>query len=311
MVDIRFFIITILLICEPVVLIAQGQITGQGEITGQGVIGGNGSSGTWSDIPRKIVLTVGIKIKDQSGEHFQSGGAAVLVSDAAHRTFIATALHVFDNPEKHWAPDTLQIRGWKDEGKSRYIDFGETLQVRKDGKPLSTASKQFDLAIIPAPSAIIRSVQADPENGRKQFFAPGPQELGGDEDVYDGADVFILGFPALVGTQYQQHALMRSGIIAWTNTTGPTKHEFLVDARIFPGNSGGPVFSSAAGMTRDAGLRTGKPIKLLGIVSQTINAQPELVLGMRLPNEAMVVGAAGVGVIEPAQALIDLMAQVP
>ena len=81
-----------------------------------------------------------------------------------------------------------------------------------------------------------------------------PSTIASDDDTYDGADAFILGFPGLVGDRYQQRALMRAGIIAWTDSSGPADHELLVDARIFPGNSGGPVFSSAAGMTRDAGL---------------------------------------------------------
>jgi hypothetical protein len=125
--------------------------------------------------------------------------------------------------------------------------------------------------------------------------------------TYDGEDVFVLGFPALVGEQYQQRALMRSGIIAWTDSSGPADHEFLIDARIFPGNSGGPVFSSPAGIDRDASISTGKPIRLVGLVSQTINAKPDVAFGVRLPDNAMVIGAAGVGVIEPAQELLKLM----
>jgi hypothetical protein len=138
-----------------------------------------------------------------------------------------------------------------------------------------------------------------------------PKDIADSNDTYDGADVFILGFPGLVGDQYQQRALMRSGIIAWTDSAQPTNFEFLVDARIFPGNSGGPVFSSAAGMTRDAGIVAGKSIKLLGIVSQTINAKPELALGIPLPKDGLVVGAAGVGIIEPAAGIAELLAQVP
>jgi hypothetical protein len=64
-------------------------------------------------------------------------------------------------------------------------------------------------------------------------------------------------------------------------------------------------------MTKNAYLSTGRVIKLLGIVSKTINAKPELALGLHLPDAAMVIGAAGVGLIEPAQELVNLMAEVP
>jgi len=44
----------------------------------------------------------GIKRKDEIGkERFFTGGVAVLVTDSANRPFIATALHVFDNPSEH------------------------------------------------------------------------------------------------------------------------------------------------------------------------------------------------------------------
>jgi hypothetical protein len=284
-------------------VVMQG-VTLQGHVT----TSGQNITGTWSDRPRRATLTFGIKGKDElRKDRFLTGGAGILVEDSAGRHFIATALHVFENPAQNWAPDSLQVRCWRDEQKSRYEEFGYTLQLRKDGQPLYRGSKTLDLAVIPAPQELLDRVADDQHHA----IVAGPEDLGGSEDIYDGADVFILGFPGLVGDQYQQRAFMRFGIIAWTNSTGPADHEFLVDARIFPGNSGGPVFSSAAGITRDGGLASGKQIRLLGIVSQTINAKPELALGIHLPAEAMVVGAAGAGVIEPAHALIELMAQVP
>jgi hypothetical protein len=302
-------VVAVFLIIAPFIGFSQVVTSGRVITSGQVVTSGaDTEGGTWSDRPRRATLAVGLKQKDEFGkERFFTGGAAVLVTDSANRTFIATALHVFDNPSEHWAPESLQVRGWRDELKGRYEDFGVTLQVRKDGQALFTASKEFDLAVIPAPQAILDLIADDDH----KYVVVSPAMIAGDNDTYDGADVFILGFPGLVGDQYQQRALMRAGVIAWTDTSGPSDHEFLVDARIFPGNSGGPVFSAAGGMTRTAGWETGKAIKFLGIVSQTINAKSELALGHTLPKEAMVIGAAGVGIIEPAHALIGLMARVP
>jgi hypothetical protein len=270
--------------------------------------GGTTGGASWSDLPRRATLAVGVKQPDAVGvDRFSTGGAAVLIQDSRNRIFVATALHVFYQPKIHWAPETLQIRGWRDEGKDRYKEFGSTLLLRANGKPLYVASTKFDLAILPATQELLNRLLDDDH----KYFALRPTDIAGVDDTYDGADVFILGFPSLVGDQYQQRALMRSGIIAWTDSSGPIEHEFLVDSRIFPGNSGGPVFSSAAGMTRRGALQAGKQIKLLGLVSQTINARPEVALGMQLPKEGVIIGAAGVGVIEPAYELVDLMAQVP
>ena len=288
---------------------SQATMGGKAEMSGKAEMGGGYNyPGTWADFVRRATLAVGIIQPDQVGvKRFTTGGAAVIIRDSRNRVFIATALHVFQEPSKNWAPDTLQIRGWRDERNDRYKDFGSVLPVRSNGKPLYVASTKFDLAVVPITQEIVNRLLDDD----RKLYTIDPTIVGGVDDTYDGADVFILGFPGLVGDQYQQRALMRSGIIAWTDSSGPVDHEFLVDSRIFPGNSGGPVFSSAAGMTRNASISTGKQIKLLGLVSKTINAKPELALGMHLPEDAAVIGAAGVGVIEPAHELLDLMAQIP
>jgi hypothetical protein len=268
--------------------------------------GSNLIGSSWSDGPRRATLALGLITKDEAGiNRFTSGAAAVLLKDSSNRVFIATALHVFENPAERWAPDSLQVRGWKDEKKTRYEDFGSVLQLRKNGVPLYTASRQFDLAVIPAPQEILQRI-AD-ENHIATVY--GPDWIGTPSEIYDGADVFILGYPALVGAQVSQRALMRSGTIAWADSSHLADHEFYVDGRIIPGNSGGPVFASAAGITRSAGIESGKATKLLGIVSQPMTTQPELALGAHGPRDPSAPTSAGVGVIEPAHALIDLMAQ--
>lgn len=285
------------------VMSGNAQMSGNARMTG-----GVTYSGSWSDYVRRATVAVGIIQKDTYGKsRFMTGATAVVIRDSANRVFIATALHVFDEPSRQWAPESLQIRGWRDEQKSRYEEFGSILTLRRNGHPLFTASKKFDLAIVPITEDILNRLLD--KDGK--IYTISPSTTADANDTYDGADVFILGFPALVGEEYQSRALMRSGIIAWTESSDPAEHEFLVDSRIFPGNSGGPVFSSAAGMTKDASIESSRAIKLLGIVSQTINAKPEIAFGLHLPAEAMVIGAAGVGVIEPAQELIALMSQIP
>jgi len=286
--------------------LSQAAPSGRTSTTNSAPQGGIDPAGPWSDGPRRATLALGLISKDETGKsRFTSGAAAVLLKDVNNRVFIATALHVFDNPAEHWAPDSLQVRGWKDEKKTRYEDLGSLLQLRSGGRPLFTASAKFDLAVIPATQEILQRI-ADDSHIATVY---GPDWIAGANETYDGADVFILGFPALEGAQYQQRAVMRSGIVAWTDSPNPVDHEFLVDARIVPGNSGGPVFSSASGITRTAGIESGKAVKLLGIVSQPKNAQPELVLGSHLPREAAIPAAAGITTIEPAHALIELMAQ--
>lgn len=63
------------------------------------------------------------------------------------------------------------------------------------------------------------------------------------EDVGEGQSVYILGYPMSLVDPNEHYAVLRSGSIARIRDTlegrSPT---FLLDAFIFPGNSGGPVF---------------------------------------------------------------------
>jgi V8-like Glu-specific endopeptidase len=293
------------------VVMSMASIHGQSTLGGRTTIGGkitisgnSTSSNSWSDTMRKATLAVGQVAKDEFHvDHFQTGGVAILICDKNNHFFIATAKHVFENGETNWRPESLQFRGWRDERNSRYHDFGTQVMLRHNGQPLYTASTTFDLAIIPATNGLLERVKTDPHSA----VAIGPVEIADSDETYDGKDVIVLGFPALVGEQYQQRALMRSGIIAWTDSSGPADHEFLIDARIFPGNSGGPVFSTPSGVNRDSTISTGRAVKLLGLVSQTINAKPDAAFGIPLPKDGLVLGAAGIGIIEPAEELIKLM----
>jgi hypothetical protein len=67
-------------------------------------------------------------------------------------------------------------------------------------------------------------------------------------------------------------AIIRSGIIAWTDPEGPATHRFLVDSILLPGNSGGPVFRVPTGITRDGHIANGGSVSLLGIAVDTLTA---------------------------------------
>lgn len=60
--------------------------------------------------------------------------------------------------------------------------------------------------------------------------------------VTEGARVFVLGFPMGLVDKMRQYAICRSGCVARIRDLleGTTK-DFMVDATVFPGNSGGPV----------------------------------------------------------------------
>jgi S1-C subfamily serine protease len=61
--------------------------------------------------------------------------------------------------------------------------------------------------------------------------------------VFEGDSVYIIGFPMGLNTPAMQYAIVRFGCIARVRDAYDAKRgPFLVDASVFPGNSGGPVF---------------------------------------------------------------------
>ncbi len=195
-------------------------------------------------------------------------------------------------------------------------DFGVPLQLISNGKAIwRGADDGSDLAVAPLPD--LRKY-AD-------LHAIGIQDFGTDDDIYQGASVVILGYPALLGEAYLATPIARSGIVAWTDPNGLDK-PFLVDANVFEGNSGGPVFHSRSGMSRYGGMLIGGGITLIGIVSQDakeyaqvigagpqgpfIGTSPDPGTGKPSPIFAEVKNIGGIGVIEPISKAKRLVLQV-
>ena len=81
----------------------------------------------------------------------------------------------------------------------------------------------------------------------------------------EGNEIFILGFPLAQVTEDKNYVIARQGIIAriqdWYDNASKF---FLIDASIFPGNSGGPVLAKPTVHTYGKSITTAK---LIGMVS--------------------------------------------
>lgn len=91
------------------------------------------------------------------------------------------------------------------------------------------------------------------------------------DELFEGDELFFLGFPlGIKSLSGGIHPLVRQGIIAFKHENGP----FLIDAHVYPGNSGSPVFLKPSVIDFDEKGNTtiGKvrPPKLIGIISSYI-----------------------------------------
>lgn len=97
------------------------------------------------------------------------------------------------------------------------------------------------------------------------------------DDVKVGDEVFVLGFPSsVVLSQNPSVHYLRNGVVS----SKPGPPEIIIDAFLFPGNSGGPVYwKQATGIHFGSGLSgtdvPGRESKLIGLVSRTLQYSEE------------------------------------
>jgi hypothetical protein len=251
---------------------------------------------------RRSTVSLGIRVSDGHGQtRFATVGSGVFVAWDEHHGCLLTAKHVFYNPEKSFFPTVLYLRLPQTEPRAA-DDLGVELRLVVNGQNLWRGADDADLAVIGLPDM----------SAYKDLHAIFLTDFGGEDDLYQGASVVVLGYPELLGPDYQTTPIARNGIVAWTNPEGRLDHTFLVDANVFSGNSGGPVFHLPTGVSRNGGFSVGGAAKLIGIVSKDayeeapihVGETPVNVInqqtGVTVPMTAQVLNIGGIGIVEPA-----------
>ena len=147
-------------------------------------------------------------------------------------------------------------------------NFGKTKRIQLT-QWLFHPDPAVDLAILPLAPALNPLLSA----GEKFVFAPTDQSLIPTDsqlrELTPLEDVLIIGYPDGISDTVNNVPVLRKGITAtpaYLNFRGEPK--FLLDAAIFPGSSGSPVFLFNQGSwpSRAGGLSIGTRINLLGVV---------------------------------------------
>lgn len=203
------------------------------------------------------VVALGLRQPDSSIQYNASGFVycvAIDHDDEGHKryaTFIVTNRHVI-------------------EGSSELF----TRQSHPSGVNIVTNSFERDWTVHPNPQidvAVFPIHSTEPGGGTiypKSFYNDRDTMLRGrliETEFREGNEIFVLGFPlALVGGD-RNYAIARQGIIAriqdWYDDAA---NSFLIDASIFPGNSGGPVLAKPTLHTYGTAITSAK---LIGMVS--------------------------------------------
>lgn len=148
---------------------------------------------------------------------------------------MVTAAHVLEQMQGDTA--TLHLRRRVDEATNAWVQVPYTLQIRKNGQPLWKRHPEADVAAMylyvpnEAPVTPITPL----------MFAD--DKMLSEYGVNPGDEVRCLGYPLGLASNEAGFPVLRSGKIASYPLTPTDKTKsFLVDLRVFKGNSGGPVY---------------------------------------------------------------------
>jgi hypothetical protein len=252
---------------------------------------------------RRATIALGIVAKIGNVSKFAATGSAVIVALDEQYGCLLTAKHmVFDEPTGKNIP-LLWMRLPSTAGKDEE-PIALTLLDRQ-GRNLWKASPEGgDLVVIPLPWAELK--------GRNEDAVEISDFANPQNDVFEGANVIVLGYPQIAEEKYLSSPISRGGIVAWADPNDPSGTPFLVDANLYNGNSGGPVFLVRNGTDRYGNFSLGGGLAFLGIVSKApLQPAPVVSAGGTVyrqnpisrvlnPEFAMVANVGGIGIIEPA-----------
>ncbi len=224
---------------------------------------------------------------------------------------LVTAKHVFEDSLRKWKPAELQLRfSWFDD---KPVDeyFGFRLPLIEGGKKNWFAHDNPEVDLAAMPLLIPKGVDIGIESIKVQPYS----QIATQDDLYEGANVFVLGYPGAIGSEYWTKALVRQGIISWVSRSDSLKSKILIDCDVFPGNSGGPVFYIPIGIGKDGNIQSGGEIKFLGIISQRRFSPTEVVdsktqnpiLIDSIGTKLMSFESIGIGIVEPAMRVKELL----
>ena len=153
----------------------------------------------------------------------------------AYRVWLITNKHVLEDQKKIF----LKFNSLQDPKSKDY----EVNLLFKNGRPtwIGHPTKSIDIAALLLNPMFLRG-----EDRKFDYFRSDQDILAKDEmissKISEGDRIFVLGFPMGLVDKDRQYVICRGGCIARiSDYLEDHANDFLIDALVFPGNSGGPV----------------------------------------------------------------------
>ena len=213
-------------------------------------------------LPQTIMsATVEVEQPLPDGKHTIGTGFLINAPapDGRARTVLVTANHVFDRMTEAQAHVGYRVQG-KD-GAWRYDP--EPIVIRAHAAALWTRNPDRDVAaiVVKAPAAFAKAA------------IPLSWLAGGDTyakyGIGPGDEMMVLGYPQGLSADSAGFPILRSGRVASLIDPPRESPTFLLDFRVFPGNSGGPVYISETRPASEA--NPAEPVQFVtGMLTQQV-----------------------------------------
>lgn len=215
----------------------------------------------------RSVVAIGTKVDETSGTHWIGTGFMYRQDrhgpNGTSNLFLVTNGHVVEDD------DEIILKMNRESGLPP-VEF--SVSLREDPEFLTYHPGDVDLVVLPLPSESLTKemVESYPISETESLTLDKAKEA----EVAEGDGIFTIGFPlGLVGYEEQNFPIVKQGCIAriqdWLSGGSAS---ILIDANIFPGNSGGPVFLQPTPVAVE-GTTTNPVPYLIGMVSGYIPYQ--------------------------------------
>ena len=207
------------------------------------------------------VVALGIPASNGSIQYKATGflyGHPVGESGGEYRIFLITNRHVVEHI------DMLKARFNRPMGSDSKI-YDVPLRGN-DGSMLWTGHPSSDVA------AVLISPKQLEKDGIKFTWIPGDRQLDLEQarelQISEGDGIFVLGFPLGLAGEKRNYTIVRQGCIARIRDwLGGNSRTILIDATVFPGNSGGPVVTKPE-IASIKGTKFNNSSRLIGMISR-------------------------------------------
>ena len=204
-------------------------------------------------------------------------------TDDRKGAILITNRHVVDNTIRGHVTFTL-VDGSKDDSVP-LLGKAITVNLSEDGwRWTYHPSDHIDIAALPL-SPIVNHLGSV---GKMPFYKGIPTDIIPSQDMLESLDaveeVLFVGYPSGIYDQANNLPMFRKGITATPLYIDyESKPLFLIDASVFPGSSGSPVFiyNNGSWSTRDGRLMSGRRTWFLGVLASVYQREEERLLRLQ------------------------------